>query len=71
MADDQCRTIKVRIDVIETNLQEISNQLKDILASLNLGGGNIMQQPPHDVVHVVIPDLVYELSPSSLSCPAR
>lgn len=54
MADNQSKALEVRIETIETNLQEIRNQLKDVLVILYLGGGSPRQQPLVEHVQVVV-----------------
>lgn len=40
--------------MIETNLQELDNQLRDALVALNLGGNNLRQQSTIIPIQVVI-----------------
>lgn len=59
MIDGQIKPLKMRIEVrfkaFQTILQEVSNQLRNMLAALNLGGNNPKQQSPIDPVQVAAP----------------
>lgn len=47
IVDDLSKAFEVRFEAIETNMQELGNQLKDILISLNLKGGNSQVTTTH------------------------